>query len=436
MEQLFSFIQTLHDHLNPLVYLGILLLASCAGGVIANLLKAPRVIGFLLTGMLFSPSILGIFHEELIKEELSIITHIALSVIAFSIGGSLELTKIKRLGKQILVITFTQAFGAFFLSLLALSLYFFFVYSMGLGSHVFWTAYFPLGLIIAAISAATAPAATLAMVHENKARGPFTSILLGVVALDDALTIFMFAFALTVAHSLVSQQAVSISEFILHPLFSILISLAIGGAMGFIAKVMIRYVSGPGAMLAVMLGSIFFASGVAFAIDAHPLLANMMMGFLVVNYVRHHENLFEVVETIEEPLFGMFFALAGAHLDLSVMKTAGLLGVIITLGRFSGKILGTRIGADISKAPATVKKYLGFALLPKAGVTVGLVLQAKSIFPESYGEMLINGVLASVLLNEIMTPFLLRFALIRSGEAMTKTPTGPKGDSITVGHKE
>ena len=99
MEYFYSFVETLHAHLNPLAYLGILLLASCVGGVLANLVKAPRVIGFLLTGMLFSPSVLGIFHEELINEELSIITHIALSVIAFSIGGSLELTKIKRLGR-------------------------------------------------------------------------------------------------------------------------------------------------------------------------------------------------------------------------------------------------------------------------------------------------------------------------------------------------
>jgi len=152
-----------------------------------------------------------------------------------------------------------------------------------------------------------------------------------------------------------------------------------------------------------------------------PLLGNMMFGFVVANFVEHHEDLFAVVEGVEEPIFGMFFTLAGAHLDLQVIQTAGWLALLITLGRFSGKLLGTYVGAQISGAPEPVKKYLGLALLPAAGVTVGLVMEAKGIFGvSSFSEVMVNGVLGSVIINELFTPFLVRFSLCKAGE-ITRT---------------
>jgi Kef-type K+ transport system membrane component KefB len=167
-----------------------------------------------------------------------------------------------------------------------------------------------------------------------------------------------------------------------------------------------------------MIGSIFLASGLAISIKVSPLLANMMLGFVVTNWVKHHENLFNIVESVEEPIFGMFFTLAGAHLDLKVMQTAGLLCLLIPLGRFAGKILGSCLGAQISRAPHVVKKYLGFALLPKAGVTVGLVLEAKEIFGSTYlSEVMVSAVLGSVIINELLAPFFVRFSLIKAGEA-------------------
>jgi Kef-type K+ transport system membrane component KefB len=144
----------------------------------------------------------------------------------------------------------------------------------------------------------------------------------------------------------------------------------------------------------------------------------MVLGFFVVNFVRHSHDLFAAVESIEEPIFAMFFTLAGAHLDLRVMQTAGWLSVLIILGRFSGKLLGSIVGAQISRASTTVKKYLGFALLPKAGVTVGLVLLAKDVFPSSQiSQVMVSAVLGSVIVNELLAPILVRYALIKAGEA-------------------
>lgn len=409
------------QELHPLFYVGLLLVLSYVGGKVANYFQAPRVVGYLIIGMLLSPSVSGVFHEKLVKEELTLITHIALAIIAFSIGGSLELAKVKRFGKHILWITFTQAFGAFLIATMVLALFFPLVHGVGPASHSFWRSFFPVALVIGAISAATAPAAILAIVHEYRAKGPLTTILLGIVALDDALTIFFFAFAVSVAQSMVSQEAITWQNFLLAPTFSLLVSVSIGAAIGVCFRGLIRIVRRQEAMLGIVAGFVFLISGIAISLQVSPLLANMVLGFVVVNFVGPQKDVFSVVESVEEPIFGMFFTLAGAHLDLQVIQTAGWVALLIVLGRFIGKLSGTRLGAQISHAPETVKKYLGYALLPKAGVTVGLVLEARTIFdPTSFSEIMVNAVLGSVIINELLTPFLVRFSLFRAGEVPRK----------------
>jgi len=402
-----------------LTYIGLLLLLSYAGGKIANHFKAPRVTGYLVIGMLMSPSVLGLFHERLVKEELTLITDMALAIIAFAIGGSLGLVSLKRIGRQIAWINLTEALGSFFVVTGILTLFFPLLHRSGTISTSYWNLYFPMVLVIGAICAATAPAAIMAIVHEYASKGPLTTILLGVVALDDALAILFYAFASVVAHALVNHEAITFQHFLFSPSLSILISLLVGGAVGLCLRVLIRFVTRREAMLGVIVGAIFLTGGLCNSLEASLLLSNMMLGFVVTNFVVHHEDLFEVVEGIEEPIFGMFFTLAGAHLDLGVMQTAGWLALLITFGRFSGKFLGSRLGAQLSHAPQVVKKYLGLALLPTAGVTVGLVLEAKEIFgPTQLSEMMVNAVLGSVIINEILTPFFVRFSLIKAGEIM------------------
>ncbi len=421
MEVIYFKLFNLVEKPHLLVYLGLLLLLSYAGGKLANFLKAPRVSGYLVIGMILSPSVLGFFREGLVKEELTLITDIALAIIAFSIGGGLGLTKLRKLGRYILWITPIQAFGSFFVVTIFISLFLFLMHRLGVISSPFWAFYFPMVLVIGAISAATAPAATLAIIHEYKAKGPLTTILLGLVALDDGLTIIFFAFAITIAQSIVNHEAINLQNFLLSPIFSILISLFIGGLLGLCLRKLIRFVGRQGAMLGVMVGAIFLTSGLALSVEASPLLANMMLGFMVTNFVDHHEELFMVVERIEEPIFGMFFTLAGAHLNLGMMQTAGWLALLITLTRFGGKLLGTRLGARISRAPQVVKTYLGLALLPTAGVTVGLVLEANEIFGPTYlSELMVNAVLGSVIINELLAPFFVRYSLIKAGETNRK----------------
>jgi Kef-type K+ transport system membrane component KefB len=413
LHHLSSFLENLH----PLVHIGLLLLCGYTGGRIANYVKAPRVSGYIVTGMLLGPSVLGVFNEQLVKEDLTIITDIALSIIAFSIGGSLVLRKLKRLGRQILWITPLQALAAFLFTTALIAFVFPLFGGRGLASESFLDILFPMALVIGAISAATAPAATLAIIHEYKAKGPLTTILLGVVALDDGLTIFFYAFAMSIAQALVTHEALSWQDIVAIPLFHILIALALGGAVGVCLRQLIRFVRGREGMLGVTLGTVLLTSGIAIGLEASSLLANMMLGFMVANCVRQGDQLFEVVESIEEPIFAMFFILAGAHLDLGIIQTAGWLTLAITVGRFSGKLLGSRFGAQISQAPEAVKRYLGLGLLPTAGVTVGLVLLAADIFgPSRISEVMVGAVLGSVIINELMAPILVRYALTKAGE--------------------
>ncbi len=420
------------NQLHPLVYLGLLLLLSYLGGEIATFCGVPRVTGYLVIGMFLSPSVLDVFHERLVKEELTLVIHIALGIIAFSIGGTLELNTLRRLGRHIIWITFTQGIGAFLMATLMLSFLFPVIFGEGLASPSYWSVYFPAALVIGAISAATAPAAILAIVHEYRAKGPLTTILLGVVALDDALTIFLYAFAVSIAGSLIHQEAFAWQNLLITPGISVLVSLAIGGGLGVGLRTLMPFVPRREALLGLVIGCIFLASGFAITMEVSPLLANMMFGFVVANYVGQHKELFAIVEGLEDAIFGMFFTLAGAHLDLKVIESAGWLALLISLGRFSGKLLGSHLGARISDAPQSVKKYLGFALLPKAGVTVGLVFDSMDVLGDTpLAGVIVSGMLGSVILNELLTPFLVRFTLFKAGEARGAKPLGENAYGTT-----
>lgn len=245
-----------------------------------------------------------------------------------------------------------------------------------------------------------------------------TSVLLGIVALDDATAIVFYTIAISVAQSLILLEAVSWQDIIVTPLAAISLSILIGIVPGIILRKVVRFIESPQVILGVLVGFIFLANGVATGLGVSPLIANMVFGFMVANYVESSLDLFGVVETMEVMLFSMFFTLAGAHLDIQVMtSTGGLLAVLIVFGRFTGKLCGVRVGSRISRAPEVLRRYLGLALLPKAGVTVGLILLARNVFDASpLSDIMVNAVLGSVIINELIAPPLVRYALFKAEE--------------------
>jgi Kef-type K+ transport system membrane component KefB len=399
--------------LNLVLAIGIITVIGFFGGKVAERLRFPRITGYIIIGILLSPSVLNVISGATI-ENLGIVTDIALGIIAFLIGGSLRLQSLRKLGRSIAWITPFESLGAWLVITLLLA--FLFPRILTIPNATFYGTYFPLAFIMGAVSSASAPAATMAIINEYKAKGPLTTTLLAVVGLDDAVCIIAYAIAAGLCQPLVSGiGGISFYQMLGLPSLEIVQSMGIGAAFAFALIYIARLARTRPLLLVVVFGMIMACIGVSNLLGVSIILANMTAGFIVVNRLKESQ-MFLVLEGIEDIIFAMFFVLAGLHFDLGVMKIAGILAVLIVLGRSLGKYFFTRAGATIAHASDEVKKYLGFALQPEAGVTIGLVLLANRAFP-AFGAIMMNAVLASVIINELIAPPLTRYALFKAGEA-------------------
>jgi Kef-type K+ transport system membrane component KefB len=401
--------------------IGIMITVGLLGGVLSNKIKFPRVTGYIIVGILFSPSVIHLIPRATIAE-LDIITHVTLAIVAYLIGTSLRLESIKRLGRSISWITPTQSLGAWLV--VTLSLAFLAPSILAVPGATFMGNYFPLALVIGAIASATAPAVTMAVIREYKARGPLTTTLLAVVALDDAIAVIAFAIAMGIAQPLVNGgSGVALYHMLAAPSLQIAKSIGIGTALGFALVYLTKLAKTRALLLTVVLGIILLGAGLANHLGISLIMANMTIGFVVANRVPDSEPSI-VVESIEEIVFAIFFVFSGMHFDASVIRTAGVLGLMLFGIRFAGKYYGTVIGARISRSSEEVRKYLGFALVPQAGVALGLALLAAEILP-SLGNMLVNIVLASVIVNELIAPPLTKYAITKAGESGKAIESAP-----------
>lgn len=406
--------------MNSILAVGLLLVIGFFGGIIARKFKFPTISGYIIIGM--GLSVFNIIPKELTNGDLSVIVEISLGIIGYLVGGTLNFGILKRFGKQIVVITSSQLMGAWILVTVLMAFLAPFIIKLAIPNPNFYQTYLPPAIVIGAISSATAPAATLAIIREYKASGPLTSTLLAVIAIDDVLCIIAYTLGLSIAEVLTIGSLSNISwlQIIMVPALDIGGAILLGTLLGFGMIYLIRFADTKKRLSVIVLGTILLGVGIAKTLNISSILASMIMGFVVTNRIRPNENAFEVIDEIDEIVFAMFFTLAGAHFDLGVMKEAGILSLLIVAGRCSGKYIGARIGATISHAPTVIKKYLGFGLFPKAGVTVGLALLAKQhpVFSgTSIGNIMISAILASVIINELIAPPLTKYALIKSGEA-------------------
>ena len=398
--------------MNLVLAVGIMIAVGFIGGLASAKFKFPMITGYIITGVLLSPSLLNIIPGETVGE-LNLITDVALGIIAYLIGGSLHQEDLQRLAKSIIYILPFESLGSWFLVTLVLVI----VSPLIIPGETFWQTYFPMAFVIGAISCATAPAATMAIISEYRAKGSFTTTLLAVVGLDDAIAVIAFAIASSISQPLVNDAgSISLYQMLGIPFLHIAESISIGVVFAIVLMYMIRLARTRELLLVVVLGMIMLCTGVSTYLGLSLIMANMVTGFIIVNKVKRRE-MFDVVGEIEDVVYVMFFVLAGLHFDLSVMKFAGILALLIVITRCLGKYMGVRVGAGISHAPDNVKNYLGLALLPTAGVAVGLVLLASIQFP-TFGTLMLNAVLTATIINELIAPPLSKYAIFKAGEAM------------------
>ncbi len=400
--------------LSVLFYIALMLLLGYLGGYIANKLKLPRVSGYIIMGMLLSPSILRILPQSFVNSS-HIITDLALSIVTYMIGGSLAYDRIKRLGKVITLITVFEAEMAFlfmigFFALLLPTL------MPNLGPYTSF--YLPFVFLLAAMASPTDPVASLAVIHEYNARGTLTTTLLGVAAADDAFGIINFSIATSLALVFSQGGHLSIVSLVIEPLKDIILSILVGILGGFLIFILTKKVNRDSGIIVLVFGSLFLTYSIAEYFKLDPLLSTMSAGATVVNMKIDTNKLFVTIEKYyEELIFILFFVLGGAFLQIKAFVMALLVVIFFIIIRFAGKFSGVFIGSKLSKAPKVISKYLAFGLFPQGGIVVGLALTVAK-FPQfhKFSVYLINIILGTTALHELLGPISSRFAISKAGE--------------------
>jgi Kef-type K+ transport system membrane component KefB len=391
-------------HQNVIFGAGILLVCGFFGGRLAQKLRLPAITGYIVTGLLLGPSVLSLVPDT-VAVQLEPIPHIALGLIAISIGGRFSMRQIRTLGKDTVSITLFQlviTFGAVTLLLIAFG------------------ATLPVALLLGAIASATAPAATVAVISEYRARGQMTDTLLATVALDDAGCIVLFSMTAAVCAVLAggASRAVVFSS-VLKPLWELGGSILIGLVVGYVVHRLVVNRRDRNEMVVIVLGFVLFCSAVAMDLHLSPLMTNMVLGLTLVNLSSKNERIFRMLEPLEAPIYAAFFALAGTELQLNLLLHVGVLGCVYIGARMAGKYLGSLLGAIVAGSSPVIRRYLGLCLFPQAGVAIGLVMIAQQntyIASSEHAVQMVTIVLTSVLVNELIGPPIARYAIFRSGE--------------------
>lgn len=366
---------------------------------LAKKVNLPNVTAYLIAGLIVGPYCLNLFSESMLAG-ISELTSIALGFIAFSIGGEFKWESLKRVGVKALIITIFQALAALAAVDVVLIL---------CGFDL------PLSLTLGAIATATAPAATLMVVRQYRAQGTMTNTLLSVVAMDDAIGLAAFAISLAMAQSLTSGAAPTVQNMLISPLLEIGLSLVVGAALGTVLSFLLRFFRSRANRLSLMIAAVFAGVALSDCWGLSALLTCMAIGAAMVNLRADSGALIENTDRWTPPLFMLFFIISGAELDLQVLTTVGLLGVLYLVARSLGKYFGAALGACVVKSEPKIRKYLGLTLLPQAGVAIGMAQVVIAKLPE-YGEVIRAVVLCATLVYELVGPVITRIALSRAGE--------------------
>lgn len=390
--------------MNTLFYLAVAMLAGLLMTRVTRLVKLPNVTAYLIAGVLIGPCVFKLVPEAELNN-FSIITEAALGFIAFSIGDQFKLSSLKALGKSALIITALESLGAVVV-VMSITLL------LGFDPIVC--------VMLGALSASTAPAATLLIVRQYKTSGPLTDMLLPVVAADDATGLIAYSICVNIALGIVNHDPFSVINTILIPLVDIVLALLVGALIGFALALSNKYFKSHTNRMSLAIAAVFLGVGVADHFGLSNLLLCMAMGAVYVNLRDDAERVLGCIDDWTYPLFMLFFVISGAELNLATLPKVGLIGIIYIFARFGGKFLGSWIGGTITHQPPVVKDNIGWALMPQAGVAIGMATMALAQLPLEYGQQIQTVILSATLVYEIVGPIASKNALKRAGEIHTE----------------
>jgi Kef-type K+ transport system membrane component KefB len=387
---------------NTILGLGFILIAGLLSAKVIKKIGFPAVTAYLLLGIFIGPSVLKLVPVGILNAS-GLISNIVLGIIAFGIGQNFSRYHLRRIGRSVLWISVLEACGAW---ILVTSVFYFLLQQP-----------FYLSLLFGSIASATAPAATVMVIREYRSKGNFTDTLLGVVAIDDAWCLIIFAISLAISQAIYAHTVATsfLVNVFLQTLLSIFGAFALGALSALFLSILYRFVRTPTELLILTLGLVLLNIGIATWLNLSVLLASMFLGAVLVNLNRYSFKFFDSLKMIDSPLFLLFFVLAGANLEIHILSSLGMIALSYLILRVMGKVIGVSLGAKISNATTSVRKYLGFGLVPQAGVALGCALIAKSDFPEA-GNMIFTAIVATTVVYELIGPLCTKYALRKAGD--------------------
>ena len=398
--RLFEFYDN-HGGATVLISLAIMFLSGFLLSRLTKLLKLPNVTGYIISGILIGPFVLDLIPHDMINN-MSFLSDLALGFIAFGVGKFFKKEVLKATGIKVIIITTFEALLA------------------GLLVSVLIGAIFPkmgwnFALLLGAIATATAPASTMMTINQYKAKGEFVNTLLQVVALDDVICLLVFSIVTAIVQGSDSGNIDALS--IILPIVYNLIFILVGFLGGLILTFLVKGRS-PNSKLIIAIGIICTICGACILLDISPLLSCMVFGASYIN-LTHDEKVFKYIDHFNPPVMLLFFVMSGMNMNLSAFATIGVIGILYFFIRIIGKYFGAWLGCKITKRDAKTTNYLGLALIPQAGVAIGLAFLGQRMLPNEIGNTFLSVILCSSVLYEMAGPILAKIALIKSG-AITK----------------
>lgn len=387
--------------------LGILLFAGFGGGSLFRKLRIPQVVAYVLVGTIVGVSGFRILNEKTM-DSLSPLNTAALGFIGFMIGSELRLSTLRKLGKYITSILLCEALGAYFLVALV---------SYALTREIY------LALLLGALASATAPAATVDVLWEYKAKGILTTTLLAIVGLDDAVGLILYGFSVAIAKASLIHTKLSIDIVLKQPAIEIGLAIAIGVGLAVALSLLLRVFRADNQVLILTIAAIFVAAGVARTHHFSPILTCMFVGLTLSNISpRAAGHAYRILENFTPPVYVLFFILVGSRLDVRLLPSMGALGLLYVAARSTGKIAGASLGATISRAPLVLRKYLGLTLFSQAGVAIGIAISIYEEFSrmgaqgQQLGVEIISLITATTFIVQIIGPPFVKYAITKAGE--------------------